>query len=72
MERLALLAPADREPEIAYELSRGNLPAFLRQFKTIHARWRDPHGNEHAAHGGGLRRRPSANLPGSRGPPPQS
>ncbi len=35
MEKVAALPPAEREGAIAAELLRGNLPDFLRQFKTI-------------------------------------
>lgn len=43
------LPPADREEALARELIRGNLPDFLRRFRSITVRGRDSAGGEHTA-----------------------
>jgi hypothetical protein len=48
-EKLAKLSPAQREEAIAAEACGGNIPDFLRTFRTVTVRAKDAAGKEHAA-----------------------
>lgn len=47
MSRIAAMAGADREAAILAELSQGNVPDFLRKFKTLRVRWGDSNRKRH-------------------------
>jgi hypothetical protein len=49
MQRIASLSPSDREAAIAREISAGNIPRFLRSFKTIRVKAIGMEGVEHIA-----------------------
>jgi hypothetical protein len=49
MRRLAMLTPAEREAAIRDEIEGGNLPDFLRGFRTVSVQAKDGSGHNHTA-----------------------